>query len=87
MFRVRFLDQAVKDLTRLDKPTAARLARRTRWLADNFERITPEALTGQLQGFYKLRVGDYRVVYEVLRDEGVLLIHLVGHRREVYRQT
>ena len=32
--------------------------------------LRPEALTGDLAGFYKLRVGDYRVMYEILKDPG-----------------
>ena len=42
--------------------------------------------TGDLAGFYKLRAGDYRVVYEILHDENLLVIHLIGHRSEIYRR-
>ncbi|NOR82244.1 MAG: hypothetical protein GQ526_01990 [Ardenticatenales bacterium] len=38
-----------------------------------------------LSRFCKLRVGDYRVLYQVLRDEQTIVIHQVGHRRDVYR--
>lgn len=31
-------------------------------------------------------VGDYRILYQVLEEEKVILIHAVGHRREVYRK-
>ncbi|SNS99632.1 mRNA interferase RelE/StbE [Micrococcales bacterium KH10] len=36
-------------------------------------------------GELRIRVGDYRVVYEVIDDELVILVLRVGHRREVYR--
>lgn len=39
-----------------------------------------------LAGFYKLRVGDYRVIYEILHEEQMIVIHEVGHRREIYRK-
>ena len=32
--------------------------------------ITIEPSTGDLAGFYKLRIGDYRVLYEILHEEG-----------------
>jgi mRNA interferase RelE/StbE len=35
--------------------------------------------------FYRLRAGDYRIVYEVETEIGVVTIHYVRHRREVYR--
>ncbi|MCS7016815.1 MAG: type II toxin-antitoxin system RelE/ParE family toxin [Gemmatales bacterium] len=63
MFQVEFTSGAETDLARLDKPVAQRVLRKLRWLAENFEAITPETLTGQWQGIFKLRVGDYRVLY------------------------
>jgi mRNA interferase RelE/StbE len=35
---------------------------------------------------YRLRVGDYRVIYDFDRSKGVLHLLEVGHRREVYRK-
>lgn len=43
-----------------------------------------EPLRRSLSGFRKLRVGDYRVIYEV-RDRTVLILK-IGHRRDVYRK-
>ena len=85
LYQVRLLDAAYQELAKLDKPVAQRIAKRLNWLAENFDLIKPLPLTGNLAGFYKLRVGDYRIIYEALHDEDVLLIHLIGHRREVYR--
>jgi mRNA interferase RelE/StbE len=45
-----------------------------------------ETLTGELAGFHKLRVGDYRVIYLILHDEQTLVVNAVGHRREIYRK-
>lgn len=42
-----------------------RILNKIQWLSVNFEQITPLSLTGQWLGFYKLRVGDYRVIYEL----------------------
>ena len=55
-------------------------------LLDILDDLKPEALTGDLSGFYKLRAGDHRILYEVLRDEKTIVIHVIGHRREVYRR-
>ena len=42
-------------------------------------------LTGG-QGEYRIRVGDYRIVYDIQDDELVILVLRIGHRREVYRR-
>ena len=86
MYRVHLLDAASKDLARLDKPVARRIVERVHWLAENLEDTTLEALTGELDGLFKLRIGDYRVVYELIHNEQLIMIHAIGHRREIYRK-
>mgnify|MGYP000536505100 FL=1 len=85
-YRIRILGAASQDLARLDKPTVHRIVQRINWLAAHLDAIRLEALTGDLAGLYKLRVGDYRVIYEVLWDEETIVIHAIGHRREIYRK-
>jgi mRNA interferase RelE/StbE len=86
MYSVRILDAAEKELARLDKPVGRRVVERINWLADNLEEVGTETLTASLAGLYKLRVGDYRVLYEVLHGERLIVIHAIGHRREIYRK-
>ena len=54
MYRVRLLDAASKDLAKLDKPVARRIVDRVRWLAENLGEAHMEALTGDLEGLFKL---------------------------------
>ena len=86
MLQLRILESAARELASLDRPTAARVVTKVRWLAGNFDKVRPEPLTGQLAGLFKLRVGPYRVIYEVLSNQEILVVHAVGHRREVYRK-
>ena len=65
---------------------ARRIVERVHWLEENLEDTTLEALTGELDGLFKLRIGDYRVVYELIHDEQLIMIHAIGHRREIYRK-
>jgi mRNA interferase RelE/StbE len=87
MYRVRILKAATRDLEKLDKSIARRIIDRINWLGESLESIKPESLSANLAGLHKLRVGDYRVIYEIIRDEQIILIHQVGHRREVYRRS
>ncbi len=86
MYRAEITEDVVRDLRQLDKQVAQRLLKRLKWLEENFERITPEPLSGPLAGLYKFRVGDYRVLYDIFRKEQVLVIFRVRHRREVYKE-
>jgi mRNA interferase RelE/StbE len=86
VYRVRILDVASRELGRLDRLAARRIAERITWLAANLGTIKPEPLGRDLSGLYKLRVGDYRVLYEILHDERTIVIHSAAHRRDVYRK-
>jgi len=85
MHDLRILDAAEDDLTRLDLAVAQRIISRIQWLAEHFDEIKPELLTGTLTGFFKLRAGDYRIIYKVRKDANLIVIHRIGHRREVYK--
>jgi len=87
MYQIRILDAAARDLARLDPAIGRRIVNRVRWLAGNLNDVKLEALTGDLAGFYKLRIGDHRVVYEILHSEQTIVIHPIGHRREIYRKS
>ncbi|MFH0793564.1 MAG: type II toxin-antitoxin system RelE/ParE family toxin [bacterium] len=86
MYRIRILDAATRDLARLDKPTGRRIVDRIKRLAANPQSLRLAPLKGELSGLYKLRVGDYRVLYEIIHDEQLIMIHVIGHRREIYRK-
>jgi mRNA interferase RelE/StbE len=62
---IEWTEDAVKDLAKLDKPVAQRILKKINWLPDNFEKITPEPLIGELKGTFKLRIGDWRVIYTI----------------------
>ena len=85
-YLIIFMPQASDELRRLDKPTGQRILHKLKWLSQNFNDLTPEKLTGELRGFYRLRVGSYRVIYTVDQQEHQLVIHLIGHRRDIYRR-
>jgi len=85
MYRVTFTSTAESDLSRLDKPIAIRVLKKLRWLADNLEIITPERLSGELKSAFKLRVGDYRILYTFDRKKHQIIVHFIRHRREIYK--
>lgn len=84
-YNVDFTPQGLEDISKLDKVIAERVIKKVDWLSQNFEVITPQPLKGRFQGMYKLVVGDWRVIYTADDANQILTVHLVRHRREVYR--
>jgi len=85
MYQVKFTPQGEKDLTRLDKSVVQRILKRLRWLSENFDNLHLELLSGPWQGVYKLRVGEYRILYTINKSESFIIVHFVRHRSEVYK--
>jgi mRNA interferase RelE/StbE len=83
-YSIEYELEALADLEGLTQTIRERVISKINWLAENFDQLTPQALSADLSGFFKLRVGDYRVIYEFNRDERVIFIDRIGHRREVY---
>ncbi|MEK7155380.1 MAG: type II toxin-antitoxin system RelE/ParE family toxin [Patescibacteria group bacterium] len=74
---------ALDNLAKLDPFVQERMLMKVNWLEENFSAIVSAALRNELKGLYKLRVGDYRIVYSIARGEPI--IEAVGHRRDVYK--
>ena len=84
MYQVTFVPRVERDLKQLDRFIRLRILRKIEWLAENLESLSPKALAGQWRGMYKLRVGDYRVIYTLDPTDELLIVHAVGHRSEIY---
>ena len=82
---VEFSNAARRDMRRLDKHVAHRILSRLLWFAENVNDITPLPMKGEWAGFFKLRIGDYRVLYDMIDEERVIFVLRAGHRREIYR--
>lgn len=83
MPKVEWEKDALDDLQEIDYPIVKRILNKISWLSQHFDNITPEPLSGDMSGQFKLRVGDWRVVYII--EANAIVIKAVGHRREIYR--
>ncbi|MFZ2303888.1 MAG: type II toxin-antitoxin system RelE/ParE family toxin [Minisyncoccia bacterium] len=84
VWKIVLTKDAEKNLLELDKKIYARVSRKLEWLEDNFDQIIPLPLEREWSGFFKLRTGDYRVIYKICWDDRLLMVACVGHRSEVY---
>ena len=78
---------AEADLHRLDAAAADRIMAKIQWLAENADSVRVETLTGRWKGVRKLRVGSYRVLYTRDSVARRIVVHIVGHRREIYKSS
>jgi len=85
VYQLIILPKALEALESLERSTTRRILDKLSWLSENFDSITPLPLKGALSGTYKLRVGDWRVIYSFDVDRRVIAVHLIGHRRDVYK--
>ena len=82
-YHVDIARRAVKALAALPRREQQRIRAAIDLLADNPRPPGCVAMTGEAHA-YRVRVGDYRIVYEVLDDRLVVQVVRVGHRRDVY---
>lgn len=83
-YEVRVARRAARSLASLERREQQRIRAALDLLADNPRPPNCVAMQGE-DSVYRVRVGDYRIVYEV--QDSVLIVHVVriGHRREIYR--
>jgi mRNA interferase RelE/StbE len=84
-YRVEFAPRAQRDFKALDGSIRARIARRIDSLAQNPYPQAIKKIEGE-DDLYRLRVGEYRILYQVKGKVLLVLIVGIGHRRDIYRR-
>ena len=83
-YSVRIKGSAAKELGRIPNPMRGRIALAIDALAE--QPFRGSVLKGELRGLRRVRVGVYRIVYEVQHDVLVVLVVRIAHRQDAYRQ-
>ncbi|SDS99643.1 mRNA interferase RelE/StbE [Brevibacterium sandarakinum] len=83
-YSINYVPSTAKALRKLDRPTARRLLNAIGKLAEE-PRPAGCIKLEDGDGEFRIRVGDFRIVYDVYDDELIVLALRVGHRRDVYR--
>lgn len=78
--------EAERDLEKLDSSVKKRILEKLKWFRENFNQITPLPLSDKWKGFFKLRVGDWRVVYNTNPINKRITIHCIDKRDKIYKQ-
>ena len=83
-YRIEWKSSALRELKRIDRQAVPRIVKAVETLADDPFPAGARRLQAA-QHTYRLRVGEYRVVYEVLRAGLAVVVIRVRHRRDAYR--
>ncbi len=86
-YTVKFTERARKNLLKLDKSTSKLILA---WIRKNLEncedpRRHGKALTANLSGQWRYRVGNYRILAQIDDNEITILVLEIGHRRDIYK--
>ncbi|MEK6645952.1 MAG: type II toxin-antitoxin system RelE/ParE family toxin [Candidatus Firestonebacteria bacterium] len=77
---------AQKDIRHLDKPLIKVIINKIKNLSENTRPQGTLKLSGE-ENRWRLRIGDYRILYEIDDKAHIVTIYRVRHRKEVYRQS
>jgi len=83
-YRIEIKKSAAKKLKKIPRPDQKRISIAIDNLAENL----PNPDTTKMKGnnpFHKIRVGDYRIIYEIQNNVLLILIIKIGHRKDIYR--
>lgn len=81
-YRIRFRRKVTKELQALSEKDQIRILKKIRGLAVDPRPVGVVKLSGQER--YRIRQGDYRIIYEIYDEKVVVVVVRIRHRREVY---
>lgn len=86
-YRIEFTKSASREFSRLAKPLQAKISEALEVLARNpySDLLRVKRLKGA-EALYRIRIGDYRVIYDIRSSLLTVVVIKVGHRSEVYRR-
>jgi len=83
-YAVRWDEGALGDLRELGKAEAIRIVKKVESHLAKDPLSLGKPLSANLSGLYRYRIGDYRVLYHIVRDELFVIVVRIGHRKDVY---
>jgi len=84
IFQIIWSESAAKKLKKLDKTVAKRIFKKVSELSENPYHSDVTKIIGD--PYFRLRIGDYRVIFDIQNDMLRMLILNVGHRKNVYKK-
>ena len=84
-YTIVFKKEAAKEMKQLPQKIVVRISVAIDELADNPRPAGCKKLEGKKGNYWRIRIGDYRVLYHIEDTIQIIDIHKVGHRKDIYR--
>ena len=85
-YNIQFTKEASKVLRKLDKATARRIVQAIELLStDPYNHPQTKQMKGYEGDFYRLRIGNFRVIYEIIDNRLLIIVVRIGPRGDVYK--
>lgn len=84
MYKIEYIDSVKEDLSPITKTNRDQIRRAIEQKLATNPIEFGKPLQYSLKGLRRLRVGDYRIIFQIEDETNVVLIIKIGHRREVY---
>jgi len=85
MYQITITQSALKELSKLSKATLKKVEKAIDGLSENPRPEGVKKLKGISEALYRIRSGDYRVIYAVDDAIHIVDIRKVGHRKDIYK--
>ena len=83
-FSLEFTDKATKNLEQLEKQTARKIDTKLSQLIAGAQGLDIKRLVDYQEPTYRLRAGDYRIIFKIFNDKIVVLVISIIHRKDAY---
>lgn len=84
MWQIKFSSEAEKQIRTIDRNSSLKIQKYLKERVSPNPTIFGKALSANLKGLWRYRIGDYRVVCDILENELIVLVVKVGHRSKIY---
>ncbi len=85
-YNIFLVEEALKELSSFDKKTTERILYKVSTHLVKSPGKLGKQLKGEYAGFFKYRIGDWRVIYHLDEESKTITITKIGHRKEVYKK-
>ena len=85
MYQITIKKKAEKELSKLPKQVLSKIVSAIDHLETNPKPVGHKKLQASDENAYRIRVGDYRIIYVIAEEIKIINIRKIGHRKDVYR--
>lgn len=86
MYKITFKKSAEKEIQKLPSSIVTRIVPAIEGLSKNPRPTGSKKLAGSKENIWRIRVGDYRVVYLIAEEVKIVEVRRVGHRKDIYKK-